>query len=253
MSIGNLTALSDKARYWWSVLYPENMIPDWKEQIDDVLQLPYAYCVHDKDLLKDGDESRKIHVHMIVAFPNTTTYKNALSVFQRFSFGNQCCNKVEKIIDIKHCYDYLIHDTEKCKKSGKYQYSRNERICGNNFDIGSYEQLSQGLIEETIEQLRQAILDNAMETFVDIDIWAHKQEDRRFAIVCRNHRGYFVELCKGIYHKRERAEQLQLNSAEKRKEKIQHDKEFREQIRDELIAEYCDPEGLKEKISAKSV
>ena len=31
-----------KARYWWAVLYQENMRPDWRETIDDLLQLPYA-------------------------------------------------------------------------------------------------------------------------------------------------------------------------------------------------------------------
>jgi hypothetical protein len=38
-----------KARYWWAVLYQENMRPDWRETIDDLLQLPYAYCEHTAD------------------------------------------------------------------------------------------------------------------------------------------------------------------------------------------------------------
>lgn len=38
-----------KARYWWAVLYQENMRPDWREAIDDLFQLPYAYCEHTAD------------------------------------------------------------------------------------------------------------------------------------------------------------------------------------------------------------
>ena len=39
-------------------------------------------------------------------------------------------------------YNYLIHDTEDSRKKHKHQYDKSERITGNNFDIGSYEQLS---------------------------------------------------------------------------------------------------------------
>ena len=50
MAIGNHTNPKVKVRYWWGILYPENMIENWKDQIEDVLQLPFCYCVHDKDL-----------------------------------------------------------------------------------------------------------------------------------------------------------------------------------------------------------
>lgn len=44
-----------KARYWWAVLYQENMRPDWRETIDDLLQLPYAYCEHTADKDSKGE------------------------------------------------------------------------------------------------------------------------------------------------------------------------------------------------------
>ncbi|MEF2860074.1 MAG: Rep family protein, partial [Collinsella sp.] len=73
-----------KARYWWAVLYQENMRPDWRETIDDLLQLPYAYCEHTAD--KDSrSEHRKDHVHIIVAKSNTTSYKHIMEVFNLLS------------------------------------------------------------------------------------------------------------------------------------------------------------------------
>ncbi|MBR5544618.1 MAG: hypothetical protein IKU66_04015, partial [Clostridia bacterium] len=69
----------NKARFWVGVLYPENMVEDWETKIGDIVQLPYAYCIHDKDLEKDGDD-RKVHTHIILAFPNTTTQKHAFNV-----------------------------------------------------------------------------------------------------------------------------------------------------------------------------
>ena len=35
---------SVKARYWWAVLYQENMVDGWRDNIEELLQLPYAYC-----------------------------------------------------------------------------------------------------------------------------------------------------------------------------------------------------------------
>ena len=109
----------DKARFWTGVLYPENMREDWKEVIGDTLQYPYAYCQHSQD--KDSkSEHRKDHVHLIVAFPNTTTYKHALNVMDLLSAeGKKAINKCEAVVGIRNVYDYLIHDTEDCRKKGK--------------------------------------------------------------------------------------------------------------------------------------
>ena len=54
--------IMSKAKYWLAVLYPENMRPDWKNEIGDLLGYPYAYCIHDKDKTKDG-EARKTHAY----------------------------------------------------------------------------------------------------------------------------------------------------------------------------------------------
>ena len=91
----------DKARFWTGVLYPENMREDWKEVIGDTLQYPYAYCQHSQD--KDSkSEHRKDHVHLIVAFPNTTTYKHALNVMDLLSAeGKKAINKCEAVVGIR--------------------------------------------------------------------------------------------------------------------------------------------------------
>ena len=97
------------ARYWTGVIYPEHLIDDWEELAPTLIQIPFCYIVHDKDNLKDFEEDlkiftdmnnddikneinkfdsefiskaykRKVHIHFILAFNNTTTYKNALSV-----------------------------------------------------------------------------------------------------------------------------------------------------------------------------
>ena len=132
----------EKTKYWCAVLYPENMREGWETDIGDIVQIPFAYCIHDEDL-DSNDEERKKHVHLILVFTNTTTKNHAYSVFSElFAPGRVACNTIKAIINIRNMYDYLIHDTDTCRKKGKKLYSSDCRITGNNFDIGAFEQLS---------------------------------------------------------------------------------------------------------------
>lgn len=135
----------NKARYWWAVLWTENLEPGWEDKIADEVQVPFAYAVHDMDT-DSKSEHRKDHMHLILAFSNTTTYSHALNVFKLL--GEKAVNTCKAIIDIRQAYDYLIHDTDNCKKQGKYLYPVEHRVLGNGFDIGFYEQLGE---EEKLE------------------------------------------------------------------------------------------------------
>lgn len=231
MAIGEHTKISAKARYWWAVCYPENMIEDWESQIQDIVQLAGAYCVHDKDLLKDDDEQRKVHVHIMIAFHNTTTYKNALTTFQRLSApGRICCNKCEQIISVKYAYNYLIHDTDKCREDGKHQYDKSERILFNNFDIGAYEQLSVEEQEEIFDEICDYIESNIITNFSDLDKEFRKRENKAYKHVLKGHVRYFVELCKGVYNKRYDYEKKALYTSEGLMRKLKIDKQYKEDL-----------------------
>ena len=84
--------MAEKRKYWSVVLYPENMVDDWQDSIGDRLQIPYCYAIHDQDVDSESNE-RKVHVHLILAFSNTTTYNNACSVLSSL-------NKDTLIIDL---------------------------------------------------------------------------------------------------------------------------------------------------------
>lgn len=195
------TTTTTKARYWVGVGYPENMRPDWEDVIGEITQLPYAYCVHDKDV--DGDEDdRKVHVHILLAFPNTTTYKSALSVLQELSTsGKQAFNTVQKVNNVRFMFNYLIHDTEDSRKKHKHQYDKSERITGNNFDIGSYEQLSldekKTIRRELAELIFQKEYVNYMDFYMDVVTnFPAEYED----VVCGNS-GHFARLTQGMYQR----------------------------------------------------
>lgn len=191
-----------KARYWWAVLYQENMRPDWREAIDDLLQLPYAYCEHTAD--KDSkSEHRKNHVHIIVAKSNTTSYKHIMEVFNLLSApGKKALNTCEACVNIRHCYDYLIHDTDSCRKQGKEQYDPSCRITGNNFDIGAYEQISSAQKQEMLKELVGYIIANGFTTINDFTVAAMNDFDGCYWEIIVGYNGTLERYCRGNYLKR---------------------------------------------------
>lgn len=195
-------ASSGNARYWVGILYPENMIDGWQDDIADIVQVSYAYCVHDKDLDADGDD-RKVHLHLILAFPNTTTYKHAKGVFSLLSApGKSALNQIKKVISIRGSYDYLIHDTDACRKKGKHLYDKSERISGNNFDIGSFEQLGIAEKNELCKELCNVIIDNMFCNFADFYIHVvNSYEDTNYFEILKSYSGLFERLTKANFQR----------------------------------------------------
>ena len=185
----------EKAKYWVAVLYPESMIDNWQDNISDILQVPYSYCIHNKD--KDGHKGdRKIHLHLILAFPNTTTYNHALSLFKQLQPSCMICKKV---INIRYMYNYLIHDTDSCRKSHKYLYNITERIDGNNFDIGSYEQISLEEKKKMCRELAKVVIDKNITNMADLYMMVINNLSVDYEEVCINYSGFLSNICKGVY------------------------------------------------------
>lgn len=190
------------AKYWSAIMYEENMVEDWRNKIYNLLQVPFSYCLHDKDLDKDGD-CRVPHVHLIIAFPNTTTRNNALNVFSRLSApGKNAFSTFENIIHIRNMYDYIIHATEKARADGKYQYDPSDRINGNNFDIGAFEQISVADKNAAAIELCNLILSKRFTNFIDFYHCAMFEHDNSLYFECiKTYSGLFERLIKGNYNK----------------------------------------------------
>lgn len=191
----------EKTRYWCAVLYPENMISDWQEKIGDLLELPYCYCVHDSDHATDG-EDRKTHVHIMVAWPGPTTYKNAMAVFGLLSApGKKALNRCEAIINMRHKYDYLIHATDTAQAAGKFLYPKSARIEGNNFDIGLFEQLSETEKDEIYSIIEDFIHDNQILKIGDVRLFC-KSQSSSYLKILRGNSAYFQRLVDSEYQSR---------------------------------------------------
>lgn len=215
---GDIMAL--KAKYWTGVCYPENMRDDWQDVAEDLLGVPFAYCVHDKDTLQSKSDiiehdERKVHVHFLPAFSNTTTEKHALETLNKLSKPDRvCCPKVFPVNSIRKMYDYLIHDTNNCRKQGKYLYDISERICCNNFDIGSYEQISLEEKNQLALELAKMITDMELKNFTVFQKTAlmnYPENERLVIEVIKSNSGYFDRLVRGNYYLEKEQNQLQID------------------------------------------
>lgn len=192
-----------KNRQWWGVLYPENMRHDWTSLLETEVQLPYAYCIHDKGLeLEDGSE-RKTHVHLILVWPSPTTHKHACEVFDRLSApGRRCFADIKPVYSAENAYKYLIHDTEDSKKRGKYQFDPKERITGNNYDIGAYCQIGVEEKNEMFDLLTDMCLKLKVINYADFVEAAKDNYFDRYDVVrevIKGNRGHFEALTRGIF------------------------------------------------------
>lgn len=188
-----------KSRYWWAVLYPENMVPDWEVKIADLVQVPFAYCCHDLDKDSKSDH-RKDHVHCILVFKNTTTKKHCYNVLDQLSLpGKHCLIPPEACVSVRYCFDYLIHDTETCRNLGKYQYPASCRVTGNNFDIGCYEQLSLEEKQLMRDEISDFVIDNQIMNYALLYMQVVESFPPEYKNVLSSYSSHFERLCKGNY------------------------------------------------------
>ena len=191
-----------KVKLWEGICYPENMLDDWQEEIDDILQVPFAYAIHDIDH-DQKSKQRKTHVHIIVVWGGNTTRKAIINVLNRLSAdGKRCCSSAEPVNNIRHAYDYLIHDTDSCRKQGKEQYDPSCRITGNNFDIGAYEQISSAQKQEMLKELVGYIIANGFTTINDFTVAAMNDFDGCYWEIIVGYNGTLERYCRGNYLKR---------------------------------------------------
>ena len=196
----NNNSITTKARYWVAIGWLENMRPDWQDVIAGLFQFPYSYVVHDKDVDSKG-VPRPAHVHIIVAYSNTTTYKNALSLFRQLDApGKSAFNTCFKIQNIRHMYDYIIHNTDDAKKKKKHQYAPSERVCGNGFDIGSYEQISQADRDRMLDELEEMVIAQNICNYRQLYLYVKNNFDSEYRKALRSYSSHFERLVKGNWY-----------------------------------------------------
>lgn len=147
-----------KKKYWAFVLYLESAPSNWKE----ILQLRgIPVCIspyHDKDVNPDGTP-KKPHYHIILCFPNTTTYNNVKSITDSLN------QPIPISLDaVNGYYRYLTHKDN----PEKYQYSPEDIETLNGFSIDDFVELTYTQVKTICIYLHQLIIDNNILEYSDL-------------------------------------------------------------------------------------
>lgn len=147
-----------KKKYWAFVLYLESAPANWKE----ILQLRgIPVCIspyHDKDVNPDGTP-KKPHYHIILCFPNTTTYNNVKSITDSLN------QPIPISLDaVNGYYRYLTHKDN----PEKYQYSPEDIETLNGFSIDDFVELTYTQVKTICIYLQQLIIDNNILEYSDL-------------------------------------------------------------------------------------
>jgi len=107
---------------WWS----GNCYHD--EQLQAIINSPdvraYAWILHDKCKNDDGNGLKKPHFHFLLRFNKNQRG----SWFKSFATEDMGIVFAEPTRDPENLFNYLIHDTEKCRNAGDYLYDPSERM-----------------------------------------------------------------------------------------------------------------------------
>lgn len=198
-----------KTRNWSCICYLDNMRDDWKDCIEDVIDVPGFYGIHDEDVDKAG-EKRDEHIHLALFWNGPINRNGIKKIANRLSKdGCSCCRTAQPITNVRKCYEYAIHNTEKAQKDGKHLYPETNRVCFGGFDIGFFEQLSQEERDRMAHEIAMLIHDRKIMNMDDLSDIINRERDFSYFQVFKGQNAFFDRLCRGVY----------LKSQEKKKKK----------------------------------
>lgn len=214
--------MAEKYRYAEVIFYPNNMVDNWKSIIDDVLQVPFIYAIHDRDQESDGSPVDE-HGHCIMVWNNTVSLDHFVKWFNQLSDPNKtfvnkvtgevlpvkACSTAQPVVNWDRAYEYLIHNTEKAKEEGKFQYPESARISGNNFDIHHYRQIDEALKLDILIEISNYIDDHNIMDFITLKRQFLDPQGREYIRVAVSRSGYLDRLMAGNWKKWEREKEKQ--------------------------------------------
>lgn len=115
--------LNSFGRTFWIVSYlPCSVIRSLVTNLDGLTH--YAFCTHDRDFTQDGDV-KKIHTHLLLYFDERVSSSYVAFWFHTLEI------KIISRSNVSNEWNYLIHDSDNCRKEKKFLYSLDDRKTDN--------------------------------------------------------------------------------------------------------------------------
>lgn len=147
-----------KKRTWAFVLYPESAPENWLEQLKLSGLMAAVSPLHDKDINPTG-EAKKAHYHVMLVYSGPTTY-NAVAKFT----ASLNATIPQALESARGMYRYFTHKDN----PEKYQYSEDEVITVNGFNIADLVELTKSEVNEIKSRVLKLIRELDLIEYADL-------------------------------------------------------------------------------------
>lgn len=112
--------LNSFGRTFWIVSYlPPSVIRSLIINLDGLTH--YAFCTHDRDVTSDG-VLKKLHTHLLLYFEERVSSSYVSFWFRTLEI------KIISRTNVANEWNYLIHNSDNCRKQKKFPYPAEDRI-----------------------------------------------------------------------------------------------------------------------------
>lgn len=171
------TSKNQRTRNWTFVVYPESVVPDWKEKLEKLYTQALISPLHNKDKNPDGTD-KKPHYHVLLMFDNVKSYKQIIEITESLK---------ATIPQVAHSVKGLARYMTHMDNPEKAQYKAEDIITLNGADLTELLKPSSQDRYSMIREMLQFIDNNQIMEFEDILIYAMNYKfDTWFPLLCDN-------------------------------------------------------------------
>lgn len=156
----------ERTRNWAVVLYPESVVENWKDILNEQ-HIPWVQSpLHDKDTNPNG-ENKKPHWHIALMFGSKKSYKQICDIVESLGGGAP----PQRIENMKGMIRYFLH----MDNPEKAQYDKSELLCYGGADISKYLTNTGGDKLKILSEMQEWINDNDCVEFSDLAEYARTE------------------------------------------------------------------------------
>ena len=180
-----------RTRNWAFLVYPESIVSNWRDILDELHTPWFESPIHDKDIDPTG-QPKKAHIHIILCFENHKSYNQIIDITSSInaSYPQPCEN-------VRGYVRYFCH----IDNPDKFQYNIDDIICHCGADLQQFFKPNSTLRYQYIRDMIDFINDYNIIEFNDFMLIAMQSHyDDWFPLLCDNSAFVIREVIKSKRH-----------------------------------------------------
>lgn len=169
--------MADRTRNWTFIVYPESVVPNWRDILDDFHIEWLESPLHDKDLKEDGT-LKKPHYHIVLMFGGVKSYEQVAKITSEV--GGTIPQRVEQLRGMVRYLAHLDHPK-------KAQYSFDDIVCHGGADLAELCKAKTTDKYNTLKEIFDFCKVNEICEFTDLVDYAVAMHDDWLPIICEKH------------------------------------------------------------------